>query len=161
MRAPSRSPPEYPRMAEYRGCELPEDLWYDLDYVWVAPRSDGTYRVGLTDPSQTMAGRVQHCTIRDVGTHRERKKPVARLESGKWAGGIPAPFAGTITARNSRLITEPGLVNVAPYTDAWVVEMRPDDPAHALDGLVTGDAALRGLREWIDRYRVQCMRCQD
>lgn len=148
-------------MSEYQGCELPEDLWYDLDYVWVRPLDDGTYRIGLTDPSQTMAGRVQHVAIRDVGTHRARKKPMARLESGKWAGGIPAPFDGTITARNERLLGDPGLVNVAPYTDAWVVQMRPDDPEHALDGLVTGADAIAGLKAWIDRYRVQCMRCQD
>ncbi len=45
-------------MAEYRGCELPEDLWYDLDYLWVRPNPDGTFTLGLTDPAQTMAGRV-------------------------------------------------------------------------------------------------------
>lgn len=148
-------------MAEYRGCELPEDLYYDLDYVWVRPNGDGTYTVGLTDPSQTMAGRVQYITIRDVGSRRARRKPLARLESGKWAGGIPAPFDGVIVARNERLMREPGLVNVAPYTDAWVVSLRPDDPEHALDHLVTGEAAIAGLREWIDRYGVQCMRCMD
>lgn len=148
-------------MAEYQGCELPDELYYDLDYVWVRPETDGSYTVGLTDPSQTMAGRVQHCTIRPVGTHRARKKPLARLESGKWAGGIPAPFSGTIVARNDRVIAEPGLINVAPYTDAWVVRMQPDDPAHALDGLVTGATAIEGLRDWIDRYAVQCMRCME
>lgn len=148
-------------MAEYQGCELPEDLYYDLDYVWVRPQADGTHTIGLTDPSQTMAGRVQHCSIRAVGTHRARKKPLARLESGKWAGGIPAPFAGTIVARNERLLAEPGLVNVAPYTEAWVVRVRPDEPDRALDGLVTGAAAIEGLRAWIDRYNVQCMRCME
>lgn len=148
-------------MAEYRGCELPLDLYYDLDYVWVRPNGDGTYTIGLTDPSQTMAGRVQHIAIRAVGTHRQRKKPLARLESGKWAGGIPAPFDGVITARNEQLLERPDFVNVAPYTDAWIAAMRPDDPARALDHLVTGEAALRGLREWIDRYDVQCMRCTE
>lgn len=148
-------------MAEYQGCELPEHLYYDLDYVWVRPEPDGTFTIGLTDPSQTMAGRVQHCTIRAVGTHRARRKPLARLESGKWAGGIPAPFAGTIVARNERLIQEPGLVNVSPYGDAWVVRVRADDGERALEGLVTGAEAVAGLRAWIDRYNVQCMRCTE
>jgi glycine cleavage system H protein len=146
-------------VVEYRGCELPEDLYYDLDYIWVKPETGDRYRIGITDPSQTMAGRVQYVSIREVGTRRPRKKPVARLESGKWAGGIPAPFDGVIVERNQRVVDDPNLVNIAPYTEAWLVVMQPDDPAHALDHLATGTEAIAKLKAWIDRYDVQCMRC--
>ncbi|MCC7487409.1 MAG: hypothetical protein IT529_20745 [Burkholderiales bacterium] len=148
-------------MAEYQGCELPEDLYYDLDYIWVRPEGAGRYRVGVTDPSQTMAGRVVAVTMRPVGTHRAARRPVAVLESGKWVGGIPAPFDGTIVERNERVIERPGLVNIAPYTDAWLVVMTPDDPARALEGLATGPEAIAAMKEWIDRYRVQCLRCAE
>jgi glycine cleavage system H protein len=148
-------------VGEYRGCELPEDLYYDLDYVWVRPEGDGTYTIGLTDPSQTMSGRVQYIWIKEVGTHRDWKKPVARLESGKWAGGIPAPFAGTIVARNQQVLDNPNLVNIAPYSDAWLVVMKPDDSATALEHLATGQEAQRRMVQWIDRYDVQCMRCSE
>ena len=148
-------------MIEYRGCELPEDLWYDLDYVWVKPEPDGLYRVGITDPSQTMAGRIQYVSIRKTGTHRIWKKPLARLESGKWAGGIPAPFDGVIVERNERVLEQPDMINVLPYTDAWLVMVRPDVPERALEHLVTGAEAMEKLKAWIDRYDVQCMRCAD
>jgi len=148
-------------MSEYRGCELPEALYYDLDYLWARPEPDGSFTLGITDPSQTMAGRVQYVWIKPVGTHRRTRKPLARLESGKWAGGIPAPFDGTIAAINERVLAEPGLINVAPYTDAWLVRFTPDDPSKAYARLVTGDEAQHRLREWIDRYDVQCMRCAD
>ena len=148
-------------MSEYRGCELPEDLWYDLDYIWVRPESGGLYRMGITDPSQTMGGRIQSVTFRKPGSHRDFKKSVAVVESGKWVGGIPAPFAGTIMECNQRLLDRPDLINIAPYTDAWLVVMRPDDPATALAHLVTGEEAQRRLREWIDHYKVQCMRCAE
>ena len=140
---------------------MPEDLYYDLDYVWVRPEGDGTYTIGLTDPSQTMSGKVQYVWIKDVGTHRAWKKPLARLESGKWAGGIPAPFDGVIVARNQKVLDSPNLINIAPYTDAWLVVMKPDDPEQALAHLKTGEDAQQALRQWIDRYDVQCMRCQD
>ena len=148
-------------MSEYRGCEMPEDLYYDLDYVWVRPEGDGTYTIGLTDPSQTMSGKVQYVWIKDIGTHRALKKPLARLESGKWAGGIPAPFDGVIVARNQKVLDNPNLINIAPYTDAWLVVMKPDDPEKALEHLKMGEEAQEALRKWIDRYDVQCMRCQD
>jgi len=148
-------------MSEHRGCELPEDLYYDLDYVWVRPEEDSTYTIGLTDPSQTMSGKVQYVWIKNIGTHREWKKPLARLESGKWAGGIPAPFPGVIVARNEAVLANPNLINIDPYHDAWLVRMKPDDPSTALTHLATGNAAQEALKVWIDRYDVQCMRCQD
>ncbi|TCV90639.1 hypothetical protein [Sulfurirhabdus autotrophica] len=148
-------------MSEYRGCEMPEDLYYDLDYVWVRPEGDGTYTIGLTDPSQTMSGKVQYVWIKEIGTHRAWKKPLARIESGKWAGGIPAPFEGVVVARNQKVLDSPNLLNIAPYTDAWLVVMKPDDPVKALEHLKTGNEAQEALRKWIDRYDVQCMRCQD
>lgn len=146
---------------EYRGCELPEDLLYDLDYVWARPEEDGSYTLGITDPAQTMAGRVQYLTFKRPGTHRRAGKPVARLESGKWAGGIPAPFDGTILRINEAVKRDPDLVNRAPYTDAWIVVMRPDEPARARARLHGGAQAIEALKGWIDRYGLQCMRCAD
>ncbi|MHB1239528.1 MAG: glycine cleavage system protein H [Gammaproteobacteria bacterium] len=148
-------------MAEYRGCELPEDLYYDLDYVWVRPEPDGVYTLGITDPAQTMAGRVQYIFFKKVGTRRKAGKSVARLESGKWAGGIPTPFDGTVVRINPEVEKNPGFVNVAPYTDAWLVVVQPDDPATAMERLTRGDQAQEALRAWIERYEVQCMRCAD
>lgn len=148
-------------MAEYRGCELPEGLYYDLDYCWAQAVNGGLYRVGITDPAQTMAGRVQYITVKKAGTHLNAGKPLARLESGKWAGGIPAPFNGEIVEVNPRVLEKPDLVNVLPYTDAWLVTLRPDDPANALARLATGERAVAALKLWIERYDVQCMRCAD
>lgn len=148
-------------MSEYRGCELPEDLLYDLDYVWARPEDDGTYTLGITDPAQTMAGRVQYVFFKKPGTHRKAGKSVARLESGKWAGGIPAPFDGTIVRINPAVQDNPGFVNVAPYDDAWLVVIRPDDPRHAHERLHTGAEAIAALHAWIERYDVQCMRCSE
>ena len=146
-------------MAEYRGCELPESLWYDLDYLWARPNEDGSFTLGLTDPAQTMAGRVVSALFRKPGTHRRAGRNLATLESGKWVGGVPAPFDGTIESANARVEQDPGLVNIAPYTDAWLVTVRPDDPAAAYARLRHGEEALAALRAWIDKYNVQCMRC--
>lgn len=148
-------------MAEYCGCELPEDLWYDLDYLWARPNDDGTFTLGLTDPAQTMAGRVVAATFRKAGTHRAAGKNLATLESGKWVGGVPAPFDGTIETINPAVAEDPGLVNVAPYTQAWLVRLRPDDAQAAYRRLKRGPEAIEALKAWVDKYRLQCMRCTE
>jgi glycine cleavage system H protein len=148
-------------MAEYNGCELPEDLWYDLDYLWARPNDDGTFTIGLTDPAQTMAGRVVSALFRKPGTHRAAGRHLATLESGKWVGGVPAPFDGTIERINPAIEDNPGLVNVAPYTDAWLLVLRPDEVQSAYARLKRGPEAIAAMRAWIDKYRLQCMRCAD
>ena len=146
-------------MTEYRGCELPDDLFYDLDYVWARPDEDGLVVLGITDAAQTMAGRVQKIRIKKAGTHWDKGRHVAMLESGKWAGGVPCPFEGVVEEVNAAVLAAPDLINRAPYTDAWLVKMRPKDRATAFAGLVTGAPAMQGLHAWLDRYDVQCMRC--
>nr|WP_167539480.1 MULTISPECIES: glycine cleavage system protein H [unclassified Thioalkalivibrio] len=148
-------------MSEYRGCEIPEDLYYDLDYLWAREEADGSFTLGLTDPAQTMAGRLQYTTFKRPGTHRRRGKTLARLESGKWAGGVPAPFDGTIEEVNAAVTAQPDLVNRAPYDEAWLLRLRPDDPETAREHLYTGERARESLEQWIERYGVQCMRCAD
>ena len=148
-------------MIENNGSELPEDVWYDLDYLWARPNDDGTFVVGMTDPAQTMAGRVVAATFRKVGSHRSAGRSVATLESGKWVGGVPAPFDATLVAITPAVEENPGLVNVSTYSDAWLAVLRPDDLEAAYRRLTRGPAAIEALKAWVDKYGLQCMRCSD
>jgi len=136
-------------------------VWYDLDYLWARPNDDGTFVVGMTDPAQTMAGRVVAATFRKVGSHRSAGRSVATLESGKWVGGVPAPFDATLVAITPAVEENPGLVNVSPYSDAWLAVLRPDALEAAYRRLTRGPAAIEALKAWVDKYGLQCMRCSD
>lgn len=146
-------------MTTYKGCELPGEVYYDLDYVWARPESDHTVILGITDPAQTFAGRILRIRIKFPGQHVEQQRQVATLESGKWAGGVPIPFPGTILERNEKLFEDPHLINIDPYHEAWIVKVRPDNFDDAFAQLKTGDIALAALQAWIDRYDIQCLRC--
>lgn len=148
-------------MAEYRGCLLPEDLYYDLDYVWLRPGNDGLITIGVTDPAQTMGGRILSAHIKKLGAAIRAGRHVATLESGKWVGGVPVPVAATIVERNEAVLADPHIVNIDPYGAGWIARLRPDDPETALSRLATGEPAMNALRQWIDRYDVECMRCAE
>lgn len=148
-------------MNEFHGCEIPADLFYDLDYVWVRPEHDGTLTLGVTDPAQAIAGRLHYARIKKLDVHVDAGRHVATLESSKWVGGVPSPCAGVIVARNEALLEKPHLINIDPYGDAWIARIKPDDAQHALDHVTTGAAAVAALEAWIQRYDVQCMRCSD
>ena len=148
-------------MAILNGCEFPDDRAYFIErtqMTWVKTDGDRVI-VGLTDPAQTRAGKILHVRLKAPGTTRERGKPIATVESGKWAGPVMAPVAGTVVEANAEVEADPGLLNTDPYGRGWIVRMTPSSPAD-LDGLLTGEAALAKFKEILERDNIRCMRCQ-
>ncbi|AUW92755.1 MAG: glycine cleavage system protein GcvH [Sulfobacillus thermosulfidooxidans] len=145
-------------MAEIQGCDIPENLLYDIENnVWVRTEN-GIATVGMTDPAQTLSGRILFVRPKRVGAVIEQGKSLASLESGKWAGPLVCPVSGTIVETNATLLQEPALLNIDPYGAAWIAKLSYD-PQQDLHHLVTGDEALRLYREKIVRDKIQCMRC--
>jgi len=59
-------------MAVVNGCNIPEDLLYDIDpeanaFTWIKDNGDGTYTVGLTSVASAMAGKLVAYTPKKVG----------------------------------------------------------------------------------------------
>ncbi len=141
------------------GCEFRPELYYDRNYqIWVRVEDDGTLAVGMTDISQTIAGRILHVRVRRPGTLRPAGKPVATIESGKWAGPVPNLFDCIIAGANHDVLDNPALLNAQPY-EAWIARVRPVAPRQdALAVLITGAAAQAGFCERCRRDDIQCKR---
>ena len=149
-------------MAEIQGCEIPEDLYYDVEKnVWVRPETDGTVTIGMTDPAQTYSGRILFVRLKKVGTIIPEGKGLAILESGKWTGPVRTPLTGEIVAVNEALTTEPDLVNIDPYGEAWLVRLQPTKREQEFPLLVTGQVAVEAFRIRVAEEQIQCMRCTD
>ncbi len=148
-------------MAIINGCEIPDELHYYLEgsqMTWI--RLDGeNATIGLTDPAQTRAGRILHVRIKAPGTSREKGKPVATIESGKWAGPVHFPLTGTITKINERLDLQPVLINDDPYGEGWIAQIKVTNQAEVA-GLLKADQARTRFNEIIARDNVKCIRCQ-
>ena len=144
---------------ECNGCEFRPELYYDNDYqIWVRIEGDGSLAVGMTDISQTIAGKILHVRVRRPGTFRPAGKPVATIESGKWAGPVPNLFDCTIDRANHEVLDNPALLNMRPY-EAWIARVRPvRSLQETLAGLVIGDAARAGFCERARRDDIHCKR---
>jgi glycine cleavage system H protein len=148
-------------VAFVNACELPEELYYDVERdVWARPDPDGCLTLGMTDPAQTRAGRIVHVRVRAVGKHLPRGRSAATVESSKWVGPFPMPVSGEIVAANPLLEKDPGLINRDTYGSGWIVRVRPSDPAELAD-LLTGQAAVQRYGAKIREANVLCVRCAD
>ncbi|MDA8390325.1 MAG: glycine cleavage system protein H [Gammaproteobacteria bacterium] len=144
---------------EFNGCEFRPELYYDSEYqIWLRREEDGTITVGMTDISQTIAGKILHARVRRPGTMRPVGKPVATIESGKWAGPIPNVFDCVIVEGHQQVLDDPNLLNIEPY-EAWIARVRPIAPiGEVLAGLVTGEQAAQGYAERCRRDDIKCTR---
>ena len=55
-------------MPTVRGCNLPDDLLYDVDnHTWFTEVGDGTVRIGMTTIATAMAGQLVAFTPKKIG----------------------------------------------------------------------------------------------
>ncbi|MEM3670609.1 MAG: glycine cleavage system protein GcvH [Thermoprotei archaeon] len=148
-------------MAILNGCELPENLLYYLEgnqMTWIRIEGD-VATVGLTDPAQTRAGKILHVRMRSPGTQREKNKPLATIESGKWAGPVMSPLTGVVEKINEKLDASPSLINEDPYGEGWISQIKFSNQGE-LASLLKGEEAIRRYQEVLTKENIRCIRCQ-
>jgi glycine cleavage system H protein len=146
----------------FYACDIPEDLTYDIERdVWI--RFDGEIAtLGMTDVAQTRCGKIAAISFRDVGKKIAQGKALATIESAKWVGPFPAPFSCEIMEVNhAGFARDILLANKEPYTDGWLVKVRPINLDNERGHLVTGTEAFEKYKVRIQELKVNCLRCVD
>lgn len=125
-------------MANVRGCELPDDLLYDVEnHTWFTEVGDGTVKMGMTTIATALAGELVAFTPKKVGRKVRAGKSCATVESGKWVGPAKSLAGGEVIAINTDLAENPSMANDDPYTN-WMVVLQPDDWDSVKGDLVLG-----------------------
>lgn len=126
-------------MAVVRGCNLPDDLLYDVDNnIWYRENADGTVTLGMTMVATGMAGQLVAYTPKRVGKTVDAGKSCATVESGKWVGPAKIAFEAEVVETNETLNGNPKLANSDPYGEGWMLRVKPADWASAKANLLPG-----------------------
>jgi glycine cleavage system H protein len=146
----------------YYACDIPEDLYYDVEHdVWIRFESELAV-LGMTDVAQTRCGKIAAISFRDAGRKVVQGKTLATIESAKWVGPFPAPFSCEIVATNEDgFARDILLANKEPYTTGWLVRVLPTDLEHERGHLVTGQEAAEKYKARIQELKINCLRCID
>lgn len=125
-------------MPVVKGCNLPDELLYDVDnHIWFLEQPDGTVKLGMTMIATAMAGQLVAFTPKKVGRSVDAGKSCATVESGKWVGPAKSAAGGSVAAVNDELIANPQLANQDPYA-AWFIILKPTDWASVKPNLTLG-----------------------
>lgn len=137
-------------MAKIREYDLPDDLAYHEQHMWV--RVDGDVAtVGVTDFTAKAAGEITFIELPAEGDAFEAGDLAGSLETGKWMGKIYAPVGGEVTEANEAAADDPSGINADPYGKGWLFRIRMSDPSQ-VDGLMKGAAAAAWLETEIDKH---------
>jgi glycine cleavage system H protein len=106
---------------------MPE-IRFSKEHEWI--RLDGdTGTVGITDYAQGQLGDVVFVEVPEVGKKVAKGAQAAVVESVKAASEVYAPVSGEVTAANTALADNPGLVNSAAMGDGWFFKLKPSNKA--------------------------------
>ncbi len=131
-------------MKELTELILPDDIRYAQSHEWAKTEGDNV-KVGISDYAQDQLGDIVFVELPDVGETFEKGAEFGTVESVKAVSELIMPISGEIVAVNNALEDSPEFVNNTPYSDGWMIEIKPDDPAD-LDHLLTKDAYMETLK---------------
>jgi glycine cleavage system H protein len=122
-----------------RGCNLPDDLLYDVaNHIWFREIEDGKVKLGMTSVATALAGEIVAFTPKKAGKKIDAGKSCATIESGKWVGPAKSLAAGEVIEVNTQLVAKPNTANSDPYNEGWMVILMPDDWASIKSSLTIG-----------------------
>jgi len=147
----------------YRGCEFPEDCYFDVERdVWLRRDEDGCVTMGMTDPAQAQCGKFVHIRFKAIGRILQRGQSAATIESAKWVGPFPTPLTGEIVATNEAGFKQNILLaNKDPYGSGWMVRLKPTCLDEEWPLVLSQAQAVEEYREKIEARKLQCYRCMD
>ena len=131
-------------MKEINDLNLPDDIRYAESHEWAKAEGDSV-KVGISDYAQDQLGDIVFVEMPEVGETYDKGAEFGTVESVKAVSELYMPVGGEIVAVNGALEDAPELINNTPYTDGWMIEVKPDDQK-ALAGLLTKDAYLTSLK---------------
>lgn len=102
-------------------------LKFTKTHEWLKQESEYVL-IGITDHAQQLLGDMVFVELPEVGDTVQAGDELGVVESVKAASDFYAPVSGVVTAVNEAVVAEPALVNSSPYTEGWLVKLRPSRP---------------------------------
>ena len=147
-------------MANVRGCNLPDDLYYLIEkHVWAKPMGNGVLRVGITAVAAKLSGgKLAAITVKakNIGQEVKQGKSLATVESSKFVGPVPAPVTGVLLRANEKLASDPNIAVADPYGEGWIAEMQASSWEAEMGGLATGAEGVAAYQKKLEADNISC-----
>ncbi|MFF0116428.1 glycine cleavage system protein GcvH [Streptomyces prasinus] len=122
----------------------PQQLRYSKEHEWLSAAEDGVSVIGITEHAANALGDVVFVQLPEVGDTVTAGETCGELESTKSVSDLYCPVTGEVTEVNEDVVSDPSLVNSAPFEGGWLFKVRiTDEPADLLSA-AEYDAFIQG-----------------
>ena len=106
---------------------VPTDRTYLESHEWHKLEGD-TVTIGITQHAADELTDVTYVSLPRIGDSIAANSRFGEVESVKTTSELYSGVAGTVTAINSELASNPGLVNSDPFGAGWMVKLKASSP---------------------------------
>lgn len=107
--------------------DFPADLRYTKDHEWARKEGDHLV-VGITAHAVEQLGEITMVTLPEPGASLRAGESFGDVDSVKAVSELYAPVAGEVVAINEALEDNPETLNANPYSEGWLIKLKPTDP---------------------------------
>ena len=100
---------------------------YSKEHTWVTIEGD-TATVGISHFAQQQLGDIVYVDVESVGSTLAQDAIFGTIEAIKTDSDLFMPIAGEVVAFNEELLQHPEKVNKHPYTEGWIIKIKPTQP---------------------------------
>ncbi|HEX4053998.1 MAG TPA: glycine cleavage system protein GcvH [Tepidisphaeraceae bacterium] len=106
---------------------VPNDRRYLQSHEWHQLSGD-IVTIGITQIAADELTDITYVKLPAVGATVSANAPFGEVESVKATSDLNSGVSGTVTAVNTGLIANPGLVNADPLGKGWMIKVKVTDP---------------------------------
>ncbi len=105
---------------------IAEGLLYTKENEWAKVEGQ-TATIGITDYAQEQLGEITFVEMPAIGKNVKQKDELAVVESSKAASDVYSPVTGKVAEVNSKLESNPELINNDCYGSGWICKVKITD----------------------------------
>ncbi len=131
-------------MKDISELNLSNDVKYFEDHEWAKLENDEAV-IGISDFAQDQLGDIVFVELPQKGDTFEKGTEFGTVESVKAVSELYMPLSGEVVAVNEKLEESPELVNTQPYTEGWMIRIKPSN-VDEMEQLMDKEAYLAMLK---------------
>ena len=133
--------------------KIPQGIFYSKNHTWTYLEKSGTAMVGVDDLLLHITGELSIRQLKNPGDHVGKGELIVEMDQKGKSLQVFSPISGTVMKSNTKLETNPDLLNIDPYGQGWLYNIKPSLWIEEIPSFFIAEDATHWFNEELIRYK--------